>query len=226
MTAPGGKAVDVPGTKTDKRLERGRQTRRLVLARTMDIASVEGLDGLSLGRIAAELGLSKSGVFALFGSKEELQLATVRAAASVVRKRVVEPAERVPPGLARLWAVCDGWLAYSRERTFPGGCFFFSAKTAFAARTGPVHDMLATVHAAWRSYLEELLVQARDAGELREDTDLGQLAFELIAMMDTANADSVLHDDHDGYRRAREGARARLRAAAADPGALPDPLRG
>jgi AcrR family transcriptional regulator len=218
--------VDVPGTQTDKRLERGRQTRRLVLSRTMDIASVEGLDGLSLGRIAAELGLSKSGVFALFGSKEELQLATVRAAASVVRKRVVEPAEQAAPGLARLWAVCDGWLAYSHDRTFPGGCFFFSAKTAFAARTGAVHDMLASLNTAWRAYLDELLVQAQELGELRDGTDAGQLAFELIALMETANADSVLHDDHNSYHRARVGARARLRAAAADPATLPAKLRG
>ncbi|WP_309054327.1 TetR/AcrR family transcriptional regulator, partial [Streptomyces sp.] len=104
------------GTRTDGRVERGNQTRRLVLGRTMDIASVEGLEGLSLGRIATELKLSKSGVFALFGSKEELQLATVRAAAAVFAERVVKPLADVPPGARRVRELCRAWLAYSSER--------------------------------------------------------------------------------------------------------------
>jgi AcrR family transcriptional regulator len=225
MGADGGKAAHVAGTQTDKRLERGRQTRRLVLGRTMEIASVEGLDGLSLGRIAGELGLSKSGVFALFGSKEELQLATIRAASSVVYYEVVEPAERAPAGLARICAVCEHWIAYSKHRIFPGGCFFFATAAEFAARTGAVRDAVAGARSAWLTYLTQQLIRARELGELRADADVDQLVFELTALLDTANAQSALHGDDSGYRRAAEGALARLRAAATDPSALPHPLR-
>src|SRR5215211_583351 len=97
----------------DGRVERGNQTRRTVLDRTMGIASVDGLEGLSLGKIAADLGLSKSGVFALFGSKEDLQLATVRAAVDVFVEQVVRPMREDPAGLAKVWRVCELWLDYS-----------------------------------------------------------------------------------------------------------------
>ncbi|MER7909554.1 TetR/AcrR family transcriptional regulator, partial [Streptomyces sp. NPDC096068] len=149
------------GTKADGRVERGNRTRRLVLGRTMDIASVEGLEGLSLGRIATELGLSKSGVFALFGSKEELQLATVRAAVSVFSRRVVAPLRDVPPGAVRVRDLCGNWLAYSSERVFEGGCFFSAASAEFDARTGPVHDAVARARRDWTAYVEENLSGAR-----------------------------------------------------------------
>src|SRR5437763_10466267 len=110
--------------KTDGRIERGDHTRRLILGRAADIASVEGLDGLSIGRLAAELEVSKSGVFAHFGAKEELQLATVRFARDIVVACVIEPALAGPPGLNRLRAVLGNWLTYSRQRIFAGGCFF------------------------------------------------------------------------------------------------------
>lgn len=120
----------------DGRVERGNQTRRAVLDRTMSIASVDGLEGLSLGKIAADLGLSKSGVFALFGSKEDLQLATVRAAVDVFRNEVVQPVHREPDGLSKVWRLCERWLGYSGRRVFPGGCFFYSVSAEFDARPG------------------------------------------------------------------------------------------
>ncbi|SFD06326.1 TetR/AcrR family transcriptional regulator [Streptomyces aidingensis] len=214
------------GTRTDGRLERGRQTRRLVLARTMEIASVEGLEGLSIGRVATELGLSKSGVFALFGSKEELQLATVRAATAVYVRHVVHPAEELPAGLGRVCALSRNWLAYSRQRVFPGGCFFFSSAVEFGARQGAVHDAVAARRAEWTDYVRRTLAEARGLGELRPDTDVEQLAFELIALLETANVQSVLSGDDAGYDRAAAGMLARLRAAATDPGALPGTLVG
>ncbi|MFD7556252.1 TetR/AcrR family transcriptional regulator, partial [Streptomyces sp. NPDC059835] len=121
----------------DGRVERGNQTRRTVLDRTMSIASVDGLEGLSLGKIAADLGLSKSGVFALFGSKEDLQLATVRAAVDVFVEQVVRPVRADPAGLAKVWRVCELWLGYSGRRVFPGGCVFYSLSAAYASRPGP-----------------------------------------------------------------------------------------
>ncbi|MFC8584335.1 TetR/AcrR family transcriptional regulator [Streptomyces sp. NPDC057217] len=206
------------GTKTDGRVERGNQTRRLVLGRTMDIASVEGLEGLSLGRIATELGLSKSGVFALFGSKEELQLATVRAATSVFSRRVVAPLRDVPPGAVRVRDLCGNWLAYSSERVFEGGCFFYAASAEFDARTGPVHDAVARARRDWTAYVEENLSAARAAGELVADLDAEQLAFEVIALMEAANAHSVLFGGLGAYDRAERGIAARLRASVTDRG--------
>ncbi|MFC8506531.1 TetR/AcrR family transcriptional regulator [Streptomyces sp. NPDC057411] len=218
-------------TRTDGRVERGNQTRRLVLGRTMDIASVEGLEGLSLGRIATELKQSKSGVFARFGSKEELQLATVRAAAAVIARRVVTPPAELPPGPGKVWALCRNWLDYSAERVFAGGCFFsavsaeFDARTGpvhdavsaeFDARTGPVHDAVSAARREWIAYVERTIEEAREAGGLVEDADAGQLAFEIIALRESANAHSVLLADPAAYERAARGIARRLRAEATD----------
>ncbi|MFD9611805.1 TetR/AcrR family transcriptional regulator [Streptomyces sp. NPDC059083] len=206
------------GSKIDGRVERGNQTRRLVLGRTMDIASVEGLDGLSLGRIATELELSKSGVFALFGSKEELQLATVRAAVAVFADRVVTPLNDLPPGARRVRELCRSWLAYSSGRVFAGGCFFYAAGAEFDARTGPVHDAVARTHRDWTAFVEGTLREARAAGELAGDLDVEQVAFELIALMETANAQSVLHDDPAAYAHAERGITTRLLTSATERG--------
>ncbi|GAA3923249.1 TetR/AcrR family transcriptional regulator [Streptomyces gulbargensis] len=202
------------GTKTDGRVERGNQTRRLVLGRTMDIASVEGLEGLSLGRIATELKLSKSGVFALFGSKEELQLATVRAAVAVFAECVVKPLADVPPGARRVRELCRAWLAYSSERVFTGGCFFYAASAEFDARPGPVHDAIARARLDWSAYMEGAIAEARAAGEFAAGTDAEQLAFEIIALMEAANARSVLLSETSAYDRAERGITARLRSEA------------
>ncbi|MQY11788.1 hypothetical protein SRB5_19070 [Streptomyces sp. RB5] len=205
---------------TDGRVERGNATRRLVLGRTMEIASVEGLEGLSLGRIATELGLSKSGVFALFGSKEELQLSTVRAAGAVFAAEVVAPLTDVAPGARRVLALTRSWLAYSRGRTFPGGCFFAAVTAEFDARSGPVHDAIAKAHLDWTAYVEQTVREATAVGELGADTDAAQLAFELIALMEMANLQSVMHGDASAYDRAGTGILSRLRWAAAGPGVL------
>ncbi|WP_327303300.1 TetR/AcrR family transcriptional regulator [Streptomyces sp. NBC_01298] len=209
----------------DGRVERGNQTRRTVLERTMSIASVDGLEGLSLGKIATDLGLSKSGVFALFGSKEELQLATVQAARAVFVEQVVRPVRDEPPGLAKVWRLCESWLGYSGRRVFPGGCFFYSASAEFDSRPGPVHDEIATIRTDWTRYIERLLDEARLAGGFREPAaavDVEQLAFEIMAMMELANAHSVLHEDTTAYDRAARGILARLRAATAAPEELPE----
>ncbi|MGZ9934421.1 TetR/AcrR family transcriptional regulator [Streptomyces sp. NC-S4] len=209
----------------DGRVERGNQTRRAVLDRTMDIASVDGLEGLSLGKIAADLGLSKSGVFALFGSKEDLQLATVRAAVDVFKDEVVQPVRRDPDGLAKVWRLCERWLDYSGRRVFPGGCFFYSVSAEFDARPGPVRDEIAGARSDWTRYIERLLEEARLTGGFHDASDadeVAQLAFELTAMMELANAHSVLHGDPLAYERAGRGILRRLRAVAAAPDELPE----
>ncbi|MET9906163.1 TetR/AcrR family transcriptional regulator [Streptomyces sp. NPDC006476] len=209
-------------TRLDGRVERGNRTRRSVLARTVEIASVEGLEALSVGRLATELGLSKSGVFALFGSKEELQLATVREAGRIFAERVVRVVEEEPAGVGRVWRLCEAWLEYSRGRVFPGGCFFYEVVAEFDARSGPVHEAVARAQRDWTAYVERTVAGARDAGELREDTDVPQLAFELVALMETANGIAVLRAEETAYRRARVGIAARLRAAAVEPERVPE----
>lgn len=205
----------------DGRVLRGEQTRATVLAHAMGVASVEGLEGLSIGRLASELEVSKSGVFARFGSKEELQLATVEAAREIFVDRVVRPALESPPGLGRLWRLCDGWLAYSRDRVFPGGCFFFAAAAEYDARPGRVRDAVAGALAAWSALLERTAEDARQLGQLRSTCDSRQLAFELDAMVSAANARSVLHDDDTAYDLAETAVRTRLRTLATDPTPLP-----
>jgi len=210
------------GTRLDGRVERGNRTRQLVLRRTVDIASVEGLDALSVGRLATELRLSKSGVFALFGSKQELQLATVREAARIYLEQVIRPADEIPPGLARLWRLCELWLDYSQGRVFPGGCFFYGVIAEYDARSGPVHDAVVRAQRDWTAHVERTIAEARDdTRELRTDTDVPQLAFEIVALLETANVVSVLRDDASAYGRARVAIMSRLRTAAADPSGLP-----
>ncbi len=202
---------------TDGRVLRGEQTRAAVLAHAMAIASVEGLDALSIGRLASELPVSKSGVFARFGSKEELQLATIDAAAEVFVDRVVRPALATPPGVARLWRLCDGWLTYSRDRIFPGGCFFYSVAAEYDARPGRLRDAIAGQQAKWTGLLARAAEDARQLGELTPDCDTDLLAFELDAFGATANGRAVLRDDLRVYDRARAATRARLRAVATVP---------
>ncbi|MGV9279789.1 TetR/AcrR family transcriptional regulator [Streptomyces sp. NPDC003730] len=206
----------------DGRIARGNQTRQLILERAVETASVEGLEGLSLGRLASELELSKSGVFALFGSKEELQLATVRAAIDVYVDVVVRPARDLPPGVARLWRLCTGWLAYSRDRVFPGGCFFYSTTAEYDAREGKVHDALAGARTDWLAHVERTAFEARQAGEIAEETDVSQLAFELVAFLEMANAESVLHNEFTSYDKAARAVLGRLRAVTTDASSLPE----
>jgi AcrR family transcriptional regulator len=204
--------------RTDGRVERGNQTRRAILGRSMQIASVEGLAGLSLGRVATELQISKSGVFALFGSMEELQLATVRAAIAVFVEHVITPSADLPAGPGRLWRICRDWTAYSRGRVFAGGCFFARVSAEFDARSGgPLRDLVVTANRDWIGFLESIAREAVETGAMRAGTDPAQLAFELNAFLDTANLWSLLRGDDAAYERAAVAIGDRLRAVATDP---------
>ena len=195
----------------DGRIARGDATRRLVLGHAVDVASVEGLDGLSLGRLAVELELSKSGVFALFGSKEQLQLATIDAALAIFDSHVLEPARSASPGLPRLRALCEKWLDYSERRIFPGGCFFFNVGAEFDARPGRVHDAVAAASGSFSGFIRATAREAVELGHVSGDAEL--LAFELHALGRAANADAVMHGGREPYRLARKAMRARLAAA-------------
>lgn len=207
--------------KTDGRIERGENTRRVILQRAADIASVDGLEGLSIGRLSADLDISKSGVFAHFGSKEELQLATLSFARDVFIDRVITPALRSRAGLTRLWRLCEGRLDYMAQRVFPGGCFFTAIAMEFDSRPGRVRDAVVAAERDLLRFYETCIDAAVEQGELDADTDGRQLAFELDAFARTAGANSLLFDDPTAFVLARKAIHFRLRAAATDPSALP-----
>ncbi|HEU4808888.1 MAG TPA: TetR/AcrR family transcriptional regulator [Homoserinimonas sp.] len=205
-------------TEADGRRRRGNASRQAVLDRAVNIASTAGLDGLSIGQLASELGASKSGVIALFGNKLDLQLATIRAARSVFISTVIEPALRVQRGLPRLWAICELWLDYSDARVFEGGCFFRAVSAEAGSKAGPVRDTLAEIDAEWIAFIERAATIAQP--DLPRLQDVEQLAFEIVAIMDGANTASLLHRSSRYYELARGAIRDRLIALGADPSQL------
>jgi AcrR family transcriptional regulator len=209
-TADAGHPVARSGA--DGRVLRGRQTRAAILRHAVDVASVEGLEALTVRRLASDLALSKSGVFAHYGSKEDFQLAVVAAATEVFAERVVRPAASAAPGRRRLLALFDRWLDYAREPVFPGGCFFFAVAAEFDARPGRVRDAIAAARRAWLTAYEEAIGDAVEAGELRADTDAAQLAFEIDALAMAANGAAVLGGDPGAFERARRSVLARVSA--------------
>ena len=188
----------------------GDRSRGRILGTAARLATVEGLDGLSIGRLAEATGMPKSSVYVLFGSKEELQLATIEAARASFVQEVVAPAlDSHRAGRDRLAALCDGFLGYVQRRVFPGGCFFVATAAELGARPGRVHDLVATYQREWRDLLEQTAHEAADAGQL-SGTDPAQLAFELSAMLAGTNIVAVLHDDDIAIERARRAVAARL----------------
>ena len=191
---------------------KGSRTRQSILERAVDLASLEGLEGLTIGRLAEELNMSKSGLFAHFGSKEELQLATVEAAAERYIREIFQPALQQARGFPRLMAICDSWLSYIRRSVFPGGCFFAAASFEFDSRPGPVRDRVRKLMDDWIGALERAIRMARDEGHLRADIDPAQLAFELNALFFGANFSYYLRHDEDALDRARKAIESRLEA--------------
>ncbi|MFI2078377.1 MULTISPECIES: TetR/AcrR family transcriptional regulator [Streptomyces] len=161
-----------------------RRTRERIVERGVAIASVEGLEGLTIGRLATDLGMSKAGILGHFGTKETLQLATLDEASAVFLRVVWQPAAHETPGLPRLRAVCEAWITYlEHEREiFPGGCLFTTASVEFDARGGRVRDAVARLHRLWRRRLVGELRLAVTAGDLPSGTDPEQVAYELVGL--------------------------------------------
>jgi AcrR family transcriptional regulator len=188
-----------------RRRSDGDRSRKAILAAAAEMASVNGLEGLSIGGLAERLGMSKSGLFAHFGSKEELELATVDAAGEIYEREVVAPARRAPEGVARLVALCEAFLSHVERKVFPGGCFFAAAAAEFDARTGPVRDRIARFQ---RAFYDLIVAQVRDAqrrGELDPELDSEQVGFEVNALLLLANNSFVMSGSVDGLQRARSG---------------------
>ena len=172
-------------------------TRDAILGRAMDVASAEGLEGLTIGRLASELEMSKSGLFGHFGSKEELQLATIEEASKRFIIEVIEPTLAKDDGAPRLRALARSYLDYLERGVFAGGCFFAAVSTEFDDRPGPVGDRVRDAVGAWVGYLEG---QARAAGA----RDPKLLAFEFHALAQGANSAFRLFGDPAAFPRARK----------------------
>jgi AcrR family transcriptional regulator len=173
-----------------------RSAREAILDRAVDIASEEGLEGLTIGRLASEMEMSKSGLFGHFGSKEELQLATIDAAGRRFMDAVVVPVADQEAGVERLRALSDGYIGYMERKVFPGGCFWATVTAEFDSRPGPVRDAIRERVAAWLGGLE---AEASAAGY----PDPAQLVFEIYSIAQGANSAFQLFEDRDAFDRAR-----------------------
>ena len=191
----------------------GDAARARIVERAAALATTEGLDGLSIGRLAELTGIPKSSVHALFGSKEELELATIAAARdSFIAEVVTRALTTAEPGRERLAALCEGYLDYVERRVFPGGCFFVGAAAEVGARPGRVHDEVARVQGEWRDLLLAEARAAQERDDLPAGRDPAQLAFELGVLLAGTNIVAVLHDDDGAIARARTAVRDRLTA--------------
>ncbi|GAA2332858.1 TetR/AcrR family transcriptional regulator [Streptomyces violaceusniger] len=173
---------------------------------------MDGLEGLTIGRLATELGMSKAGVLGHFGTKEGLQLAVVDAAAEMFARAVPQRARGVPPGLAHLSALCEAWVSYLEQELLPGGCFFTAVAAEFDDRGGPVRDAIAGLDSLWRRDLSIHIRRAVTVGDLPADTDPDQLVYELIGIMLALNHSLQLHRDKQAPERARRAVRRLLEA--------------
>jgi AcrR family transcriptional regulator len=186
------------------------ETRAAVTERAAERASVEGLEGLTIGGLADQLEMRKSSVFSLFGSKRELQLATLDAAIEQFRREVWEAAVDQPPGLRRLLALCDAWLSYHQREVMPGGCFLTTATIEYDARPGPLREAVAKTMRRWLETLEREAQAAIDAGELPADANAADLAFELNALAAAASYGFQLWRDPEVIAKARRSMRRAL----------------
>ena len=192
----------------------GERTRAAILREAVSLATVDGLEGLSIGNLADALKMSKSGLYAHFGSKQELQLATVDEAGRIFQLEVIGPALAAPTAVARLVAVCDAFFDHLERRTFPGGCFFAGAALEMGTRPGPVKDRVAAFQTAFHQLLQQLAAAAVRHGDLAADEDPADLAFELNGIILAADSNFVLHDDPGALAIARKVVRRRLGVSA------------
>src|SRR3954452_7575477 len=160
----------------------GLESRRAILQAAATLATTRGLDGLSLGELARHIGMSKSGLFAHFKSKEELELATIETAAEVFSAELLRPAADSPGGLARIVALSEAFLGHLKRRVFPGGCFFATVSVQLASSPGRPRDRVMALQKRWIEQFAGALGQAVAEGELPRDADIDQLVFEITAM--------------------------------------------
>lgn len=207
MSSPNSKPGQPDGARPAGRKPRadGVESRRAILHAAANLATTRGLEALSIGDLAQHIGMSKSGLYAHFKSKEELELATIETAAEIFERDVLTPASASPGGLPRVRALAEAFLGHLQRRVFPGGCFFATVLAQQASRPGRVRDRLMELQKQWLGQFAEALGQARDDGELPRDTDIDQLVFEITAMMVRANFTWIVTGDPQVLDQARVG---------------------
>jgi AcrR family transcriptional regulator len=186
------------------------ETRAAVTGAAVDRASVEGLEGLTIGALAAETEMRKSSVFSLFGSKQDLQMATLDAAVENFKAEVWDPVADERPGMPRLLALCDSWLSYHEREVMPGGCFLTTATVEFDARPGPLRDAVAQIMERWLGVLAREAAVAVEAGDLPAGTDPADIAFQLNALAAAGSYGFQLWRDPAVFARARRSMRGAL----------------
>src|SRR5436305_11914536 len=187
----------------------GERSRRTILDAAAKLATVDGLEGLSIGRLADHIGMSKSGLYAHFGSKEDLQLAAIETASAIFDAEVIAPADQKTTPLEKIETICEQFLSHVERRVFPGGCFFASAAAEFDTHPGAVRERISEFQRGWTDLLAQLAREAQAAGELRaEDPD--QLVFELNGYLLMANMAFLLYGSARPIERAREAIEVRL----------------
>lgn len=184
---------------------KGERSRRAILNAAASLATTHGLHGLSIGDLAGHLNMSKSGLYAHFKSKEELELATIDVAAEIFEREVLAPATSGPPGVPRVRALAAEFLDHLERRVFPGGCFFAAVASELDTRPGPTRDRVAKVLTDWMALLIRCLEDAKATGQIDPKTDIPQAAFEANSMLTAANFMFVMSNDPTPLARARKG---------------------
>jgi AcrR family transcriptional regulator len=190
-------------TKERKRRSDGERSRKAILLEAAQLATVEGLAGLSIARLAEAVGMSKSGLFAHFGSKEELQLATIDTAGAIFREEVLDPAAAAPTGIERVRALSELFLKHVEDEVFPGGCFFASVMAEMDTHPGPVRDRAMAITGEWVGSLLRAAEDAKAEGALAAGEDPAQLAFEVNSYLLLANMMFVSMQTSEPLDRAR-----------------------
>lgn len=187
-------------TELDRRRQRGERARAQILEHSTAIASTEGLEGLSIGRVATDAGVGKGNIQVLFGEKEALQLATLESAVALYQRNVVDRAMQELTPASRLEALVDGWFGFVEARTLPGGCFVNAVSSEYRARPGRIRDRINEHRKEIRSRFADLIRASQEANELRADLDVEQMVFELVAYQAAANVASLMGDSDEFFR--------------------------
>jgi AcrR family transcriptional regulator len=200
------------GPHARKRRSDGERSRTAILNEAARLATVEGISGLSIGRLAAAVGMSKSGLFAHFGSKEELQIATIGTAADLWTEQVIAPALAQPTAIARVEALAEGYLQHVEAAVYPGGCFFASIAAEMDTHPGPVRDLAVQFFGGWLELLERQIADAQAAGDIDPAEDAAQLTYEIESALLLSNALFVMDPESGATDRARRAIARRLAA--------------
>lgn len=183
----------------------GSASRAAILLTAAKLATTRGLEGLSIGDLASEVGMSKSGLYAHFKSKVELELATIETAAEIFEREVLRPAMAVPSGIRRVRALAESFLLHLERRIYPGGCFFAAVAAELDTRPGPARDRVAKMLDDWLSLLRQCFVDAQSCGEIDSEADVAQAVFETEGMLMAANFLFVMQNDVTPLVQARRG---------------------